>query len=332
MAYRVAKSNAKMFITKGPRLQQLVINTMERISDAVSSSLGPSGRPTLIESDLPGIPPKITKDGVSIFKSLGAQDSYEHLIIETALSACIRSANEAGDGTTTTALLGYELIRNIFSYCEKNKKKSPQACVRSIKKVMEEILLPYIKSRSTVITEDNKPLLTAVAKTSANGDTEMADSVIKCFDLLGYSDGSHITLREASGPSGYKVELIEGYPMPIGLEESSGRYFSSFINDQGNQRCYLENPKFILFDGAIQDLLSLSPLFNSIEARIQTDPNAAKELKNIVLVANGFSETVISTLAFNFEQTGTLRILPLKAPLAQFMNALANRFGCLYRS
>ena len=320
-AYRVAKSNAKMFQTKGPRLQKLVVDTMERISDAVSSSLGPSGRPTLIESDLPNVPPKITKDGVSIFKSLGSQDSYEHLIIETALASAMRSANEAGDGTTTCTLLAYELIRNIFLYCEKNPKKSPQACVRSIKGVMENILLPYIKSRSTVISEDNRPLLTSVAKTSANGDSEMADSVIKCFDLLGYSDGSHITLREASGPSGYKVELIEGYPFPIGLEESSGKYFSSYINDQGNQRCYLENPKFLIFDGALQDLLSLSPLLNAIEQRIQENPANAKDLKNIVLVANGFSETVVSTLSYNFEQTGTLRVVPIKAPMAQFLNS-----------
>lgn len=321
MAYRVAKSNAKQFITKGNRLQELVIHTMGRISDAVSSSLGPGGRPSLIESDLPNVPPKVTKDGVSIFKSLGAQDPYQHLIIETALSSSMRTASEAGDGTTTTALLSYELIRNIFDFCERNPKESPQKTVRRIRKVMEEKLLPYIKERSIKVTEESKKLLLNVATISANGELALAEAVLQCFEEVGYGEASHVTIRELPGPSGYKVERIEGYPIPIGLEESSGKYFSSYINDQGNQRCYLENPKFLLFDGALQDLIAIGPLLNAIEMRIQENPANAKELKNIILVANGFSEGVVSTLAFNFEQTGTLRVVPIKAPMAQFMNA-----------
>ena len=321
MAYRVAKSAPKMFMTKSHKLQELVIHTMGRISDAVSSSLGPGGRPSLIESDLPGVPPKITKDGVSIFRSLGAQDPYQHLIIETALSSSMRTASEAGDGTTTTTLLAYELIKNIFDFCEKNPKESPQKTVRRIKRVMETVLLPYIAERSIKVTEGSKKLLLSVATISANGEKALAEAVIKCFEEVGFGEASHVTIREMPGPSGYKVEKIEGYPIPIGLEESSGKYFASYINDQGNQRCYLENPKFLLFDGALQDLTSLSPLLNAIEGKIQENPANAKELKNIILVANGFSENVISTLAFNFEQTGTLRLVPIKAPMAQFMNA-----------
>jgi len=321
MAHRVAKSNAKMFMTKGPRLQQLVINVMQRISDAVSSSLGPGGRPSLIEQDHPGLPPIITKDGVTIYRSLGAQDSYEHLIIETAMSSSLRTANEAGDGTTSTCLLSYELIKNIFEYCQNNPKESPQKIVRRIKKVMNETLLPYIAERSVKVTEESKQLLLNVATISANGELPLAEAVMKCFEEVGYGEASHVTLRELPGPSKYIVERIEGYPIPIGLEESTGKYFSSWINDQGNQRCYLENPKFILFDGTLHDLVSLAPLLNAIETKAQQDPNAAKDLKNIVLVANGFSETVVSTFSYNFEQTGTLRVALLKAPMAQFMNA-----------
>lgn len=308
-------------MTKGPRLQQLVIDTMQRISDAVSSSLGPGGRPSLIEQDLPGLPPIVTKDGVTIYRSLGAQDSYEHLIIETAMSSSLRTANEAGDGTTSTCLLSYELIKNIFGYCQNNPKESPQKIVRRIKKVMNEILLPYIEERSVKVTEESKQLLLNVATISANGELPLAEAVMKCFEEVGYGEASHVTLRELPGPSKYLVERIEGYPIPIGLEESTGKYFSSWINDQGNQRCYLENPKFIIFDGTLHDLVSLAPLLNAIETKTQQDPNAAKDLKNIVLVANGFSETVVSTFAYNFEQTGTLRVALLKAPMAQFMNS-----------
>ncbi len=321
MAYRKAKTAPKIYLSDKTKIQALVLETMNDISELVGATMGPGGRLIALESDHQDISDRISKDGISVFLSMANQNSFKHTIIEIARSCSLRTANEAGDGTTTTAVLANEIIKNIFDFCGKNPKESPQKTIRRIKKVMNDALLPYIQERSIKVNEESKDLLLNVATVSANGERELAAAVVKCFEEVGYGESSHVTIRELPGPSGYQVELIEGYPMPIGLEESSGKYHASFINDQGNQRCYLENPKFILFDGTIQDLVSLAPLFNSIETRIQADPNAAKELKSIVLVANGFSENVISTLAFNFEQTGTLRIVPLRAPMAQFMNA-----------
>ena len=320
-SYRKAKTAPKVYLSDKRKIQAIVLETMNDISQLVGGTLGPGGKVVLLESDHQGIGDRISKDGISVFMSLASQNPYKHSIIETARDCSLRTANEAGDGTTTTAVLANELIKNIFDFCEKNPKESPQKTVRRIKKVMEEVLLPYIAARSIKVTEESKNLLLNVATISANGELALAKAVLNCFEEVGYGEASHVTIRELPGPSGYQVERIEGYPMPVGLEETSGKYHSSFINDQGNQRCYLENPKFILFDGAMQDLISLSPLFNAIEERIQQSPADAKELKNIVLVANGFSETVISTLSFNFEQTGTLRIVPIKAPMAQFMNS-----------
>ena len=321
MSYRKAKTAPKQYLHDQTQIKNLVLETMNDIAQLVGKTLGPGGKIVCLESDHVGIPDRLSKDGISVFLSMAHQNSYKHTIIEVARDCSLRTASEAGDGTTTTAVLANEIIKNIFSFCEKNPKESPQKTVRRIKKVMEETLLPYIAERSIKVTEESKSLLLNVATISANGEKDLAQAVLQCFEEVGYGEASHVTIRELPGPSGYKVERIEGYPIPIGLEESGGKYFSSFINDQGGQRCYLENPKFIIFDGTLQDLIPLGTLFNSIEMRIQEDPAAAKELKNIILVANGFSETVISTLSFNFEQTGTLRIVPLRAPMAQFMNA-----------
>lgn len=321
MSYRKAKTAPKIYLADKERIQAIVLETMNDISMLVGATLGPGGKVCLIESDHQDISDRISKDGISVFQSMAHQNSFKHTIIEVARSCSLRTANEAGDGTTTTAVLANELIKNIFQFCENNPKESPQKTVRRIKKVMEETLLPYIKEQSIPVTQESKELLLKVATISVNGEKSLAEAVLQCFEEVGFGENSHVTIRELPGPSGYKVERIEGYPIPIGLEETSGKYFSSFINDQGNQRCYLENPKFIIFDGALQDLLPLNPLLNAIENKMQQDPAGSKDLKNIVLVANGFSETVISTLAFNFEQTGTLRVLPIKAPLAQFMNA-----------
>ena len=71
---------------------------MKKVSDIVSSSLGPGGRVTLIEESLPNLPNRLTKDGVTIFKNLGSNDAYEHLIIESARDAAVRTASTVGDG------------------------------------------------------------------------------------------------------------------------------------------------------------------------------------------------------------------------------------------
>ena len=318
---RKCKTAPKIYLSNKAQIQSLVLETMNDISELVGGSLGPGGKVYLLESDYQDISDRISKDGISIFMSMAHQNPYKHSIIEVARACSLRTANEAGDGTTTTAVLANELIRNIFAYCDRNPKESPQKIVRSVKKVMNDLLLPYIAARSIKVTEESKNLLLNVATISANGEKALAEAVLKCFEEVGYGESSHVTIRELPGPTGYHVERIEGYPIPIGLEESSGKYFSSFINDQGNQRCYLENPKFVLFDGNLQELTSIAPLLNAIDTKIQENPAEAKNLKNIILVANGFSELVISTLAYNFEQPNTLRVVPLKAPMAQFMNA-----------
>lgn len=328
MSYRKAKTAPKVYLSDKNKIQAIVLETMNDISTLVGSTLGPGGKVCLLESDHQDISDRISKDGISVFLSMANQNPYKHSIIEVARSCSLRTATEAGDGTTTTAVLANELIKNIFDFCDKNPKESPQKTVRRIKKVMEETLLPYIAERSIKVTEESKSLLLNVATISANGEKALANAVLQCFEEVGYGEASHVTIRELPGPSGYQVERIEGYPIPIGLEESSGKYFSSFINDQANQRCYLENPKFILFDGTLQDMATISPLLNAIEYRIQPngpgtppDGEALKEFSKIVLVAHGFSETVISTLAYSFEQTGTLRMVPIRSPMAQFMNA-----------
>lgn len=292
---------------------------MRKISDIVGSSMGPSGRVTMIESDWPGIPNSLTKDGVTIFKSLGAQDAYEHLIIECARDSATRTATEAGDGTTTATVLSYNIVQNLFEFCEKNPKYSPQKAVRRISKITEKILVPYIESRAIKITEENKKLLKMVAKISANGDEDMADAVIRSFEEIGYGDASHVTIRELSGKKGYKVERIDGFPIPMGFEESIGKLHTAFINDSANQRCFLEKPLFLLYDGNINDLIAFEPLLNAIGNKYAVEGNS--DFKNIVIFAHGFSENVLTQLAFNFSNPNTMNVLPMITPMAQFMNS-----------
>lgn len=318
MSHRKAKTAPKIFEVDSKVLKNKVLRTMGRVAQAVGKTMGPGGRNILIESDYPGIPNKNTKDGVTVFKALGAIDAYEHLIIEQARDVAQRTASEAGDGTTTATVLAYAIIENLFKFCEENRKYSPQRAARRIQKYTRDVLLPYIRSRSIKIDEDNKHLLKMVAKISANGDEDMADAVIKAFEEIGFGDASHVTIRELSGPQGYKVERIDGFPIPVGYEDSIGKFHSAFINDQANQRVYMEKPLFILFDGHVADLISFSNLLDSIGSKYVSGDG---DFKNIVICAHGFSENVLTTLTLNWANPNTINVLPLITPMSQFINS-----------
>lgn len=316
---RKVKTSPKIFVSDNDQLKKIVLNTMTKISDIVGSTLGPSGRNVLIESDYPGIPNKNTKDGVSVFKSLGSSNSYEHLIIEQTRDAAQRTASEAGDGTTTATILSAAMVVNLYDFCRENPKYSPQKAAREMAKVVREKLVPLIRERSIKIDLENKHLLKMVAKVSANGDEDMANAVIKAFDLLGYGESSHVTIKELSGPYGYDVSLIEGFPIPIGYEESIGKFHTAFINDQANQRCVLEKPLFLLFDGQVNDIVQFANLFEGLgKAYVE---EGKSEFKNLVILAHGYSDHVLTQLAYNFANPNTINIVPIVTPMAQFMNS-----------
>ena len=326
-SYRKAKTAPKIFEVNPDKLRAIVSKTMDRIASAVGSSMGPGGKNTLIESEYPGIPNKNTKDGVTIFKNLGAQDPYEHLIIEQARDVAIRTASEAGDGTTTATVLSNAIIQNLFKFCAENRKYSPQKAARKISKYTRNVLIPYVQSRSTKITPDNQELLKMVAQISANGDEDMANAVIQAFEEIGYGDASHVTIREMTGPEGYKVERIDGFPLPVGYEDSLGKLGNVFINDQANQRIYLEKPLFLLFDGQINDIMNIIPITEELGRRYTQD--GSSDFKNLVLVAHSFSESVITNLAFNWSDPTTINVFPMVTPMAQFQHSQSHAMGDL---
>lgn len=311
------KTPTKIFTSNTQRLKSAIVNAIDRIDNIVGCSLGPGGKNVLIESDLPGIPSKNTKDGVSIFRSLGSEDAYEHLIIEQTRDVAIRTVNEAGDGTTTATIVASALIKNLFDFCSKNPKFSPQKVTRLINKVVYDKLVPQIHESSIKITDKNKKLLEKVATVSANGDSEMAKAVIEAFEVVGYGSSSHVTIQELSGPGGYQVELVEGFPISKGYEESIGKFHPSFINDQAHQRCILDQPLFILFDGRVTDMVQVQELLNKIGDEYA---NGNSEFKNVIVVAHGFTDQVLTQLAFNFNNPLTINVVPLATPMHQVIN------------
>lgn len=318
MSYKKVKTAGKMFNADPVFLRNKTMSTMKKVSNIVGSSYGPGGRNTIIESELPNIPNKNTKDGVTIFENLGSDDSFEHLIIEQARDAASRTASEAGDGTTATTIISEAMIRHLFNFCMVHPKYSPQKAMREINKAVKEFVVPLIQKHSVHIDEDNMDLLRQVATISANGDTEMANAVMEAFDKVGYSDQSHVTIQELSGPSKFEVEHVTGYPIPMGYEESCGKFWQTFITDKGNNTVLLDNPKFLLFDGAVTDLTRFYRIIDYFGSRYAAGDT---DFKNMVLIAHGFSENVLLELSFNMADGKSLNIVPMRTPMNQILNS-----------
>jgi chaperonin GroEL len=318
MEYQKVKSVAKQIQTRGPDLDRTILGTMRTIAEIVGATLGPGGRQVLIERQEYNLAPMVTKDGVTVFRSLGFDDPAAQCIMEAARDAAVRTASEAGDGTTTATILAEAVVRLTKEYTEKNPRVSPQRVVRRLERVFKDVIEPEVRRLSVkadLTTDAGRKLLWNVAKISANGDTELADAVMQCFDIVG--DDGNVTIAEVNGASRYEVERIDGYPIAMGYEESCAKFYPKFINDPGNQRTLLQKPRFVLYHGRIQDpqslFIVLSRLGNAFEQG-QISPN-------VVLVATGFSENVLGYLAMMFPEPGALNVFPLLVPQSPFPNS-----------
>jgi len=319
MSNKKVKTSSKMFLSEHAPLREITLSTMYRISRIVGASLGPGGRNVIIESELPGIPNKNTKDGVTIFRNLGSENSYEHLIIEQARDAATRTVSEAGDGTTTATVLSEAIVRKLFEFTDKHPKYSPQKAAREISAAVKNDVVPFIRKSAIQIGQENQDLLKKVAQVSANGDAEMADFVIKAFETVGYSDSSHVVIQELTGPDKFEVEVVEGFPIAMGYEESAGKFHQNFINDKGNNMVILEKPKFVLFDGQVTDLVRFYAILDELGKSYVEGRQS--DCRDLVLVAHGFSESVLLELSYNMADPGTLNVVPMLTPMTQIVNS-----------
>jgi len=318
---RKVKEAEKIFTSDLNKIQEIIVSTLDEVAQIVGGTLGPGGRVVAIESMLPDIPHSITKDGVTVFRSLGTSNALKQLIIELTREAAIKTVSEAGDGTTTSTILASAFTQNLYKFCKENPKYPPQKVSRIINKLLHSSLLPYIDKSAIKVSgkKKNLDLLDKVAKISVNGDEDMAKAVISSFEMTGFSQGSHITIQQLSGPSDkYEVNLIEGFPISMGYEETVGKFHTAFINDKGKLRCLLENPLFILFDGKITDIVQMKMALEGIG---QEYTNGNSEFKNVIVAAHGFSDQVLTTLAYNFNDPTTINVVPFRTPINAIINS-----------
>lgn len=324
MEYKKLKSAYKSVSVRGQKLSGVVLDTMKTISDIVGATLGPGGCPVLIERYEFNVPPVISKDGVSVFRSLAFQDPTRHCIMECARDAAIRTVSSAGDGTTSSAVLAEAFVRNIDEFCRSNPHISPQKIVRKLESSFRDFLEPLLKQLSVKVdfmSEDGQKVLTSVAQLSANGDEPLAKAVMECYRLVG--DEGNITLTEGPGESRYEIEVIDGFPIPMGYEQSCGTFATKFVNDTGTQMTKMENPVFVLYNGKLTELQTIYKLLaqvgNEYELKI-TGQDSNYDHHNVVVVANEFSDGVVAAFAAGFQLGNSISVFPLKVPLSPINN------------
>lgn len=299
------KSKAKSVTANRAKIREIVQKTIGEMGDIVGATLGPGGRLVALERD--GLSPLITKDGVTVAKELGDANAEANLVIESAKEICLRTAKQAGDGTTTAIVLASALTRHGLAFLEANPKYNPQRMVNELNALYEQVICPFLKQHAKPVKERHE--LINVAKISANGDAVIANAAVDAVIAAG-EDGQ--VLIEEADDVGIRVETIDGCIITSGLKDI-GSIGLAFINDRSTQQAKMDNGLVFLYDGTMNDL--------KVPAAIQQAVESTPAIfgKPIIVLAHGFSDVVLDKFAKSTK--GGYMVVPVKTPLGGVANS-----------
>ena len=269
--------------------RQSILNGVKKVADAVTSTLGPGGRNVIIERGN-GLPPVVTKDGVSVAKSIVLEDNFENMGAQMVIEVASKTNTSCGDGTTTATLLAYSTYNNCVKAVEDGNE--PMNVKRGILDALETAK-EMVKSRT--ISVDGDEAIKNVARISANGDESIGDMVSTVIKETG-KDGIVVVQESKS--------LDTTWSTTKGVRLDSGFVSPYFANDiQGRCQATFENAWILFYAAKLSNINELFPVLNL--AHTKGHP--------LVIVAPDFDAEVISTLVVNRLKTG-LKVCAVKAP------------------
>jgi chaperonin GroEL len=258
-----------------------------KLSDAVTCTLGPNGRNVIIDNA--GENPVSTKDGVTVARSIELENPIENIGAQLLKQAAIKTADLAGDGTTTTTLLAATMIADGF-----NAIKAGSNAVevkRGIEQATKEIVAE-IKRVSKDITSDEQ--IKQVAVISANGDEEIGSLISEAMKAVGV-DG--VVTVEESRIGETSLEIVEGIQIDKGYKSLY------FVTNNDTMTATLNNPKILLYNGRLTQVKELLPLLNSL----------SQSNDELLVIAEDIDGEALSTLLVN-KMRGILKAAVVKAP------------------
>jgi len=260
---------------------------VKKLNDAVKVTMGPRGRNVLIQKSFGA--PSITKDGVSVAKEIELADNLENMGAQLVKEVASKTADEAGDGTTTATVLANSIfkegLRNITAGA------NPIEVKRGMDKAAEAIIEELKKSAKDV---KGKKEIAQVATISANSDAKIGDLIAEAMEKVG-QDGV-ITVEEAKGIND-ELEVVEG------MQFDRGYLSPYFITNADKMEAELENPYILLYDKKISNLKDLLPVLEQIQ----------KGGRPLLIIAEDIEGEALATLVLN-KLRGILNIAAVKAP------------------
>ena len=298
------KSKAKNITADKTKIKEIVHGTIDKMATIVGATLGPGGRPVLIERDT--LSPLITKDGVTVAKSLGVDNAEANIIIDAAKEICLKTAKEAGDGTTTAIVLANSITKHGLNFLDSNPKYNPQRVINELNDLYNSIITPFLKRNA--IKAKGREDLVHVATISANGDKAIAEAAVDA--VLAAGEDGHVLIEEAQGNQ-LRVETMDGFIVTSGLKDI-GAVGRLFINDRSLQQVKMDRGLVFLYDGSLNDLKVPGAIQQAIEGT---------ELYGlpIMVFAHGFADVVIE--AFGKTTKGGYTVVPVKTPMSGVANS-----------
>ena len=290
--------------------QTKLISGITKLCDAVSSTLGPMGNTVLIESPQHTHGITVTKDGVTVAKSIQLLDPVENLAVQIMREAADRTAAEAGDGTTTAIVITQGIVRAGLEKIKPQDNKTE--ILRDIVKASEKVIERLSKQAQPV---SDKKLLD-VATISSNNDPMVGAIIADTYKAVGEHG---IVTVEKSQTSDTTFETTHGIKIDRGYSSHL------FVNNQKKDECILEDVHILVCDGEINNILSIERVLKPIIA----------ENKKLLIVAP-CSQNVINTLAANVMKNN-LKLCTIIPPnfgykQHELMNDIALSVGATYFS
>jgi chaperonin GroEL len=272
----------------GPEGREKLVKGIDILADAVVSTLGPNGRNVAIQ--LPHNQVQSTKDGVTVAKHISLKDPIESLGVNLIQNASIKTADKAGDGTTTSTLLAREMIKNGLQHLNNG------ANAVEIKRNIEIAVKEVIKSLKTDISEDisSEDQLEQVATISANNDKEIGKLISTALDKVG--DEGIVHIEESKSGDTY-LETVEGMQFDRGFKSPY------FVTDNNTMTSTLSDVSVLIADHKFTNVKELLPILEGV----------AKQAKSLLIIAEDIDHEALATLIVN-KQRGTLNVCAVKAP------------------
>jgi chaperonin GroEL len=272
-------------LTFGDYARSQVLTGVEKLTNAVGSTLGASGKCVILE-DGNGVP-QITKDGVSVANAITLQDPIENIGATLIKQAAQRTVSDAGDGTTTATVLAKAILDEAQSHSLLDDERGMKEGInKGVAKVLE-----YITKNSKKVTGKK---INQVATISANNDKELGEIIGKAFKMV---DETGIVMMETNEQPETVVELIEGVQYDQALKNNH------FITHKEKGTAELDNPLVLIVESQITNIRKIQSILEYV----------IKNGKSLLIIAD-VDPQVISALAMN-KMKGNIKVNVIDAPV-----------------